>query len=256
VRGSRYRSADKALASDYEIEAMVVEETLLRNDWQIGHIIEYPLGTGKKTKPLKIKISGAFVPKNADSPFWYQGSEFLLTQILVEQETFVKYVLETRKATLQRSNWYYVFDLNDVKISQLAGVIDRLTRMELTLFQMLPDTKVDISFVRLLEDFQAESNRLQLLLFTLAAPVLAMVFFFIIMNSRQALQKQRADIAVLRSRGASTFQMFGLYLLEGLLLGVIALGGGTIIGFWMAKVIGSANGFLEFVNRQTVPIFF
>jgi putative ABC transport system permease protein len=255
VRGSMYRSSDKAIAADYELEALVVEETLLRNDWQIGEIVDYPLGIGKKTKPLKIKISGAFVPKNTESPFWYQGSEFLQSQILVEQKTFVNYVLETRKAPLQRSNWYYVFDLQDVKISQLKGVIERLTRMELTLFQILPETKVDISFVRLLEDFQSESNRLQLLLFTLAAPVLAMVFFFIVMNSRQALQKQRADIAVLRSRGASTFQIFGLYVLEGLMLGVVALSAGTLIGFWMAKVIGSANGFLEFVNRQTVPIF-
>ena len=125
--------------------------------------------------------------------------------------------------------------------------------MNIELYQRLKDTRVEISFASTLTEFKKQSLQLQTLLFTLAAPMLAMVFFFIAMNARQSLDKQRSDIAVLRSRGAGTRQIIWIYLLEGLLLGGIALGSGPFIGWFMAKSIGSANGFLSFVNRQVDP---
>ncbi|MBO9598806.1 MAG: ABC transporter permease, partial [Cohnella sp.] len=97
---------------------------------------------------------------------------------------------------------------------------------------------------------------LQTMLFTLAAPMIAMVFYFITMNSQQALEKQRSDIAVLRSRGASTRQIFLLFLLEGSLLGVVALVVGPFFGWFMAKSIGSASDFLYFVDRKSIPVGF
>src|SRR5690606_2092618 len=93
-------------------------------------------------------------------------------------------------------------------------------------------------------------------LFTLAAPMIAMVFYFIAMNAKQSLEKQRSDIAVLRSRGAGTRQIIWIYVLEGLLLGGAALVLGPLIGWFMAKSIGSANGFLTFVDRKAIPVGF
>lgn len=45
-----------------------------------------------------------------------------------------------------------------------------------------------------------------------------------------------------------------IYLLEGLLLGGIALVIGPAIGWFVAKSIGSSNGFLTFVNREAIPV--
>lgn len=45
-----------------------------------------------------------------------------------------------------------------------------------------------------------------------------------------------------------------LYLLEGIFLGAIALVIGPLLGWFMAKSIGSASGFLSFVDRKSIPI--
>lgn len=129
-----------------------------------------------------------------------------------------------------------------------------LERLDIDLYQRLKDTKVDITFGDLLKQFRSQSLQLQTMLFTLAAPMIAMVFYFIAMNARQSLQKQESDIAVLRSRGASARQIFSLYLLEGIFLGAIALVIGPLLGWFMAKSIGSASGFLSFVDRKSIPI--
>src|SRR5690554_6814949 len=113
---------------------------------------------------------------------------------------------------------------------------------------------MDVSFLSMLSDFRSQSIQLQSLLFTLAAPMIAMVFYFIAMNSRQSLEKQRSDIAVLHSRGGSRKQIIWIYLLEGLILGGIALLIGPFLGWFMAKSIGSASGFLTFVDRKFIPV--
>lgn len=119
---------------------------------------------------------------------------------------------------------------------------------------MLKNTRVDISFIPLLQEFKVQSLQLQILLFTLAAPMIAMVFYYIVMNARQSLDRQRTVIAVIRSRGGSTGQIIWIYLLEGLLLGAAALLLGPLLGWLMAKSIGSSSGFLTFVDRKAVPV--
>ncbi|MBP3964290.1 ABC transporter permease [Paenibacillus lignilyticus] len=243
------------VGDDDTIEAVILEEAMYRSDIHIGDVFEYPIYSGLNLT-LRVKIVGAFKPLSDTDPYWYQGLEGLMSTLQIGENAFQKGLMKDRKIPVHTANWYYAFDLKDIKTSQLSPLNDTLERLNIELYQRLKDTRVEISFAKLLNEFRKSSLQLQLLLFTLAAPMLAMVFYFIAMNARQSLDKQRSDIAVLRSRGAGTRQIIGIYTLEGLLLGIIALIIGPLIGWFMAKSIGSANGFLEFVNRKSIPIGF
>ncbi|MDF2669262.1 MAG: permease component, partial [Paenibacillus sp.] len=236
------------------IEALVHEEALNKQDFRVGDEFMYPISGGLGIAPLKIRVVGSFLPKNENDPYWFQGFEGLGATFLVSDDVFQKELLQQKKIPLNLANWYYAFDLKEVKTSQLGPLSKTLDRMDITLYQKLKDTRVDISFRDMLSDFKKQSLQMQMLLFTLAAPMLAMVFYYIVMNARQALDRQRSDIAVLRSRGGSTRQIIGVYLLEGLILGAIALIIGPLLGWFMAKSIGSSNGFLTFVDRKAVPV--
>ncbi|MGO4697437.1 ABC transporter permease [Paenibacillus sp. 2TAB26] len=237
------------------LEAVMFEEAMYRNDVHIGDVFEYPIYGGLDLT-LRVKIVGAVKPLTDTSSYWYQGMESLLNTFQISKAAFEKTLLANKKIPLHNASWYYAFDLSEIKTSQLTPLSKTLERLNIELYQRLKDTRVEISFASTLTEFKKQSLQLQTLLFTLAAPMLAMVFFFIAMNARQSLDKQRSDIAVLRSRGAGTRQIIWIYLLEGLLLGGIALGSGPFIGWFMAKSIGSANGFLSFVNRKSIPVGF
>lgn len=237
------------------IEAVMLEEAMYRNDVHIGDVFDYPIFGGLNLT-LKVKIVGAINPKDTADEYWYQGLESLLGTLQISEASFQKVLLEKLKVPLHNAGWYYAFDLSEVKTSQLSPLGKTLNRLDIELYQRLKDTRVEISFAETLTEFKKQSIQLQTLLFTLAAPMIAMVFFFIAMNARQSLDKQRSDIAVLRSRGAGTRQIIWIYLLEGLLLGGIALAIGPFLGWFMAKSIGSANGFLSFVNRKSIPVGF
>ncbi|WP_219836387.1 ABC transporter permease [Paenibacillus sp. R14(2021)] len=244
-----------AVGDNDTVEAVIMEEAMYRNDIHIGDVFEYPIYSGLNLT-LRVKIVGAYKPLKETDPFWYQGIEGTMGTLAIGDKAFHQGLLKDRKIPIHTASWYYAFDLKEIQTSQLASLNKTLDRLNIDLYQRLKDTRVEISFAKLLGEFKKQSLQLQLLLFTLAAPMLAMVFYFIAMNARQALDKQRSDIAVLRSRGAGTRQIIGIYLLEGLMLGIIALVVGPLIGWFMAKSIGSANGFLEFVNRKSLPVGF
>jgi len=241
-------------ATDDAIEAVMMEEALYRNDLHIGDELYYPIYGGLNLV-LKVKIVGAFTPLDETDPYWFQGFESIMNTLAISGEAFAG-KLQAAGVPVNNAYWYYAFDLREIKTSQLAPLRRTLDRLDIELYQLLKDTRVEISFADTLTEFRRQGLQLQTLLFTLAAPMIAMVFFFIAMNAKQSLEKQRSDIAVLRSRGAGTRQIIWIYVLEGFLLGALALVLGPLIGWFMAKSIGSANGFLTFVDRKSIPVGF
>lgn len=239
-----------------QLGAVVLEEALFRNDLHVGDVFNYSVTSASGSQLLKVKIVGAFKPKDETSAYWFQGLEGLVNALIISDDVFMKTLLTEKKIPLQLANWYYAFDLRNIQTSQLSPLENRLERLDINLFQKLKNTKVDVSFKPILTEFKAQSVQMQILLFTLAAPMIAMVFYYILMNARQSLDRQRGVIAILRSRGGSTKQIVGVYFLEGLALGVIALVVGPFLGWFMAKSIGSSSGFLTFVDRKSIAISF
>ncbi|CAG7605105.1 hypothetical protein PAESOLCIP111_00773 [Paenibacillus solanacearum] len=235
-------------------EAVIHEEAMYRNDIHVGDVFNYPIAGGMGIPPLKIKVTGTFKPKNDASPYWFQGLEGLTGSFFMSENVFHDELLKNKKIPLNLGNWYYAFDLKDIQTSQLSPLERKLERLDITLYQKLKNTRVDISFVPLLQEFKVQSLQLQIMLFTLAAPMIAMVFYYIVMNAQQSLDRQRTVIAVMRSRGGSTKQIIWVYLLEGLILGATAMVIGPLLGWFMAKSIGSSSGFLTFVDRKAVPV--
>lgn len=247
VQGRMY--SDKA--PNGVIEAIVPEDALHIKNFSVGTQFRYPV-QGKK--PLVIEVVGAYQVKNPDDTFWFQGTDRLNNQFLVSETVFLDEILQKQEVPLGEASWYLKYNLGEMKTKQIAQTAKWLKGLDYQLNQVLPYTKVEISFYDTLEYFRVQNQQMKTLLFTLVAPILVLVFYYVSMNSRQALERQQQDIATLRSRGGSTKQIFWLYLLEGIILGLVALFVGGILGFIMAKSIGSSSGFLEFVSRKTIPI--
>ncbi|WP_027091031.1 ABC transporter permease [Cohnella thermotolerans] len=244
--------ADRA-DSDGTIQAVMMEEAMYRNDLHVGDVLLYPIYGGLNLT-LRVEIVGSFKPKDEAGPYWYQGLDSLMNTLFIAEPAMKEDLMGQMQIPLQTASWYTAYDLREIKTSQLTPLGRTLNRVDIEVYQLLKDTRVEISFASMLGEFRSQSIQLQTMLFTLAAPMIAMVFYFITMNARQALEKQRSDIAVMRSRGAGTRQIFLIFLLEGVLLGLISLLIGPFIGWFMAKSIGSADGFLSFVNRKAIPV--
>ena len=74
------------------------------------------------------------------------------------------------------------------------------------------------------------------------------------MISRQMLDLEQNEIALLKSRGSSKGQILLIYFLQSLILSSASSVVGVPIGYFMTKALGSTNGFLEFIQRKALHV--
>ena len=74
------------------------------------------------------------------------------------------------------------------------------------------------------------------------------------MISRQMLDLEQNEIALLKSRGSSKLQILLIYFLQSLILSVASCVVGVPLGYFMTKALGSTNGFLEFIQRKALHV--
>jgi len=102
--------------------------------------------------------------------------------------------------------------------------------------------------------YEEKESKLNMTLWVLQVPMFVMLAFFIYMVSGKILSLDKNDISVLKSRGATRWQIVRIYVLQGLLVSVLSVGIGLALGVLICRVIGSANGFLEFVGRKGLTV--
>ena len=81
---------------------------------------------------------------------------------------------------------------------------------------------------------------------------MVMLAFYLFMVSQLNVDRERNEIAVFKSRGASSWQIFGMYAAESGILGIVTLVVAPFIGLVLCQFLGVSNGFLEFVNRTGI----
>ena len=107
---------------------------------------------------------------------------------------------------------------------------------------------------RIFEYFSETARGIALFLGALSVPILGMVFYYIILTASLTVSRRRNEVAMLRSRGASAFQVVLSFLVEWLMLGGVAFVIGPFIGLFIARVMGASAGFLSFVDRRALPV--
>ena len=114
--------------------------------------------------------------------------------------------------------------------------------------------RMEFSPEDILLDFQRSLFFLKILLFVLAAPIVGIVLYYIVISASMIVDRQRNEIAIIKSRGGSNLQVLGIYLSEGSLLGILAVVVGPLLGVVLAQFIGRTYTFLVFADRELLPI--
>ena len=97
-----------------------------------------------------------------------------------------------------------------------------------------------------LQRYQKNAPYLTFLLYAFSVPILGLILAFIGLVTGLFVGQQRGEMAILRSRGASSWQVVGISMLQGILLAIVALAGGIFLGYWIAHSIGQARSFMDF----------
>ena len=240
------------------VEVLVYEDKANELGIQVGEsfiLLSSPKDVNDKPYQIPVRVAGIWRARDLDDPFWFYFPSAFETVFLTPEASFAAQVVPTiPKQPVYLALWYLVFDGRTVYSQDVPGFLGRVIVARTMAANALPNTSLDVSPADAMMSFVESSRLLTILLYVFAIPIIGLILYFIILTSRLVVQRQRNEIAVLRSRGTSAMQIIALYLVEGLILGVIAIGLGPLLGWVVAQVMGKARSFLLFVPSQALVI--
>jgi putative ABC transport system permease protein len=235
------------LLGDGSIEALVSETFALEAGVQVGDQ-NY---LRREDQEIPVTIVGLWREKDPDAPYWDGQSS---TWLLVDETTYTGAVSNAVEDELFSGMWNIRLSGSRLFASDIAGLKDSIQTVNQRVDILLPQTKLIQSPIDALGRYQKNTPSLTFLLFAFSVPIMGLIVVFIGLVTGLFVGEQRSEMAVLRSRGASRLQVGWISLLQGILLGVVALTGGALLGIWIAHAIGRAHSFLNFSGTDGLRI--
>ncbi|MBQ4624802.1 MAG: FtsX-like permease family protein [Clostridia bacterium] len=219
------------------------EYTMAKPKWLRG------VGSGMTTTIQKFVVVGIFTIEDMEDVFWAEGFNNYSRALFTSGETFDEFLTKDI-AALSEGRWYLQLDYYGVKLANAEKLLEQFN----TDSHRIYNSHVTWPVQEVLQTFGEKEAALNTSLFVIELPVIILLAFYIFMVSQLVMDNEANEIAVLKSRGASNMHVFCIYLIQGIMLSVVALAIGPPLGLVMCKLLGGANGFLEFVNRSALQV--
>ena len=248
------RAANPGVTEDGFIEAVVSTYTYTKNSLMLGDEYEFKYLTDDDGNTIRIRIVGIMQNDDNSDGYWIESTDHYSNVLFIDEATFdEKFIdVEDHKFSIF-GYWYARFDYSAVKVSDVHYLSKKLEAVEAN-YHDLYSTMSATGLETVLENYQNNQKKINVTLLILQVPVLVLLCAFLYMISDQMLQLERNEISLLKSRGASRFQIIMIYLLQSVILSLISLVLGLAVGAILCRAIGSANAFLEFVSRRNLYI--
>lgn len=223
---------------------MVLDKVIVLDDPDIAGTV--------KLKPV------AVFGKQADDDLYFRDADLsdLNTVFVMNERLFQTEIIDQGKVPFASAGWFFVMDYSKMELRSVSSFLETDAKVKDTLAEAAGQFQITfkVPSLSIIEKYFDRAEKLRTLMWSLNVPVLIMLVFYMFMVSNLIVDRQRNEIAVLRSRGAARWQIAASFAAEGLLLGGAAWMLGPPIGLGLTEVLGASNGFLEFVQRARMPV--
>jgi putative ABC transport system permease protein len=204
--------------------------------------------------PLLVTISGIWAPHDRNDTYWFADPYMLDSVLLTTERNYADIVAPTMRGETSIAAWFMDFDDARVRSDTVPRLLERITRIQTQAATLLPGMRLEGSPERSLERYQAKSRLLTVQLLAFSTPMLLLLFAFMTLVAGLMVENRRNETAVLRSRGASVWQVIGISVVEAGILAGIAVLTGLLLGMNIARLIGFTRSFLAFDNLTGLSI--
>lgn len=248
---------------DNTIEVALRAEFAANLGWGPGTIIPLRVSFGTSNTALvpsifRLKVVGIFTLLKNNDPFWH-GENFLgysapndvnfVGGALASNEALEALFSQNLPGRLPVSSpstlvWYYSLDAARIQISQVDPILDAIQSVQVDnsnnallnnptalnhVQTYLPSTTLNFYHDRLpIVQFPVTS---------LTFLVLALALFFVTLMTGILVERQAGALALLRSRGASSGQIFWSLVTQAVVLGLVALTVGPLLSIVAARLL-------------------
>ena len=205
---------------------------------------------------MKVKIVGVFDAKEKEDSYWVKSPSDYFIELFMNPDLYQQIFINLEKQQFNvTSDWHLIFDYEKVLPGDVNALVRDTEALRSSINKIGRFSGVNVpDYLTVLREYQTAAKKVSTTLLILQFPVLALLLAFIFMISRQMLDLEQNEIALLKSRGSSKMQIIWIYLLQSAILSGASSVVGMPLGYFMTKALGSTNGFLEFIQRKALHV--
>ncbi len=237
-------------AGDAYVEAAVSQSTMQKNSFVLGEELSLNIIKDENGQMIPIKIVGVFEKE--------EGNSYFIETDLYQFSCFIKEngFNQVIGPSISNSKTYYpitlyayrIYDYNKVKINLVHDIIEICNEND--------NEYLFYNFKDILEKYQKDSVKIKTTMMILQIPTIALLALFIYMVASKMISMEENEISMLKSRGVSGMKIFNVYLFQSVIITLFSAIISIPLGILLAKILGQANSFMEFVSRKSIPVVF
>lgn len=230
---------------DAPLEAMITRALADRAGLNVGDELMAVASSGGRPVRLILRISGIWEAVDSADPAWFYQPASFDELLLVDEASFGGPLAAAIDDEVAQALWFARYDGADLSAASAGPLLERVEGLRAFASTALPGTRLEQSPDSALGRYRGEAAALSLRLLVFSAPALGLMLGFAALVAGQMAERRRAEVALLKTRGASDGQILGLALAEWLLLGGLALALGAPLGLAFAGLMARTSSFLQ-----------
>ncbi|MHB1296168.1 MAG: ABC transporter permease [Anaerolineae bacterium] len=204
---------------------------------------------------LAAVVAGVWTVSDEVAARWYPQPAAFDHTLWVPKDQYLALAERNAAPRLLYSLGYYdVYDGASVRADQVPALLRRIRSLKMRLQLLIPGLTLELSPIAALLRYQRSSSGQTWQILGFLVPFVGLILYFMVGISSLTIDQQKLQIAIMRSRGASSRQVFLLYLVQALIMGIVALAVGPLLGRLLAQSIGVRYQFLATGEQLSVVI--
>ncbi|HWQ15519.1 MAG TPA: FtsX-like permease family protein [Roseiflexaceae bacterium] len=203
------------------------------------------VGAGSRPVSLPIRVAGLWAPVSAGDPAWFFAPGTLKDVLLVPEASFTGPVAEALRNEVGQVLWFARLSGAGLTAAEAAPLLGRVEAVRAQAAGAVPGLRLEQSPAEALARYREGARQLTLQLLVFSVPILGLVLYFVALVATLLVNRQRGEIALLKTRGVRDAQILGVYVVEWGLLGAVALAAGPQLGLLFARLMGRTSSFLQ-----------
>ena len=213
----------------------------------VGGVMEvFPATSANHSPPIEVRVSAIFEVIDPSEEFWYglssaisrKDDRWTLIPLYTNENTLIEGVLDAYPLLYTDTTWHFFTDRQSMRASDVEEVQAILAGIERAVSVGLKNSSYSIRLDTLLSSFEEQLLLARLPLLLMLFLVTGILIYYLALVAGLIVRSRSVEIAMLKSRGATVWQLGILGLGEGLLLAVPAVVAGPFVALGVVKLLG------------------
>lgn len=208
-------------------------------------------------------VSGIFEKKDSNDEIWYLDDRILRGPVsggfrsvpfMLTEKAYME-VLGVAFGDLDTSYaWLLSVDPDRIDAGNATSARTALVTMRSRLITEVFSYRQLTSLEAALAEYDERLFFSKLPMFVVLVLIAVVILYYVVTLSALLVEQQRAEIALLRSRGATSGQILGVFFLEGLTIAVLAIAAAPIMAAAVISVLGLTPAFSGLSDGARLPV--